>query len=92
LEVAHHARSYQQGATPFRLLHERLNTSGIRFGPMPFPFNAHCTLRSRSPVSDEDAAELLALMMPGLFVLDSLSVYMLDGLPMTLLHRVSLTG
>ncbi|HVB74814.1 MAG TPA: 2'-5' RNA ligase family protein [Ktedonobacteraceae bacterium] len=79
-------------AAPFHALHQRIAISGLRFERNPFPFQPHCTLRSRSPVSEEVAAELLAFRIPGSFVMDTLSVYMLDRLPMTLLHRVRLTG
>jgi hypothetical protein len=77
---------------PFRALHERVATSGIRFQPSPFPYTPHCTLRSRSPVSATEAAELLSLRITDAFILTILSVYMLDRLSCTLLHRVSLTG
>ncbi len=75
-----------------RALHKRITTSGIQFKPSPFPFTPHCTLRSRSPVAEEEARELLALRMSERFVLDTMSVYMLDKLPMSLLHRVKLNG
>lgn len=77
---------------PFRALHERIALSGIRFQPSPFPFAPHCTLRSRSPVSDQEAGDLLAERILDGFVLDTLSIYMLDQLPCTLLHRVPLAG
>ena len=77
---------------PFRVLHERLASSGIRFQPSPFPYTPHCTLRSRSPISEEEVAVLLSLRISQSFLLDTLSVYMLDTLPMTLLHRVKLTS
>lgn len=77
---------------PFRVLHERIVSSGIRFLASPFPYTPHCTLRSRSPVSEEEAAETLSLRISQSFLLDTLSVYMLDTLPMTLLHRVKLTS
>ncbi|MGH2350911.1 MAG: 2'-5' RNA ligase family protein [Chloroflexota bacterium] len=78
---------------PFRALHERIATSGLRFKPTPFSDDTpHCTLRSRSPVTEEEAAELLALRIPEPFVIDTMSVYRLDKLPMTLLHRSRLTG
>jgi hypothetical protein len=78
--------------TPFRALHQRIGTSGIRFRSSPYPYNPHCTLRSRSPVSRRDAENLSRLALPGDFVLDTLSVYVLAGLPVTLLHRTRLTG
>jgi 2'-5' RNA ligase len=81
-----------QDETPFREIHQRIATSGISFEPNPFPFQPHCTLRSRSPVTPEEEAELLSFTVPGVFTLDTLSVYMLESLPMTLLYRVKLTG
>lgn len=77
---------------PVQALHARIAESGIRFRPTPFAFFSHCTLGSRSPVSEEDAAELLAVRLPERFVIDTLSVYTLDTLPMSLLHRVRLSG
>ena len=77
---------------PFRALQERIAASGILFRSSPFPFTPHCTLRSRSPVSEWDVADLLSIRITDEFLLDVLSVYMLDQLPCTLLHRVSLTG
>ena len=77
---------------PVRALHERIARSGLRFRPVPFDFTPHCTLRSRSPVTEEEAADLLAVAIAGGFVLDAISVYMLDQLPMTLLHRTKLMG
>jgi len=77
---------------PFHLLHHRFAESGIQFHPSPYPYAPHCTLRSRSPISEEEAARLLARRIDGAFVLTTLSVYMLDRLPCTLLHRVALSS
>lgn len=77
---------------PFRTLHQRIANSSIRFKPSPFPYTPHCTLRSRSPISKQEANELLSLQVQGTFTLDTMSVYMLDKLPMTCLHRVKLVG
>jgi 2'-5' RNA ligase len=77
---------------PFLALHERIAKSGVKFQPTPYPFEPHCTLGSRSPVSEEDADALLVMNIPESFVVDTLSVYALDGLPMSLLHRVRLSG
>jgi len=79
-------------AAAFDALHERVAACGIRFKPIQFTFFPHCTLRSRSPVSDEDAAALLRERIEGTHRLDTLSVYMLDQLPVTLLHRTELRG
>lgn len=63
-----------------RAMHERIAGSSIRFQPNRFPYTPHCTLRSRSPVSDDEAASLLAERIPDRFTLDQLSVYRLtDG-------------
>lgn len=77
---------------PFHALQQRLATSGIRFEPSPFPFTPHCTLRSRSPVAADEAQHLLSLRISERFVLDTLSVYVLDGRPMTRLYEARLTG
>lgn len=78
--------------TPFFVLQQRLAGSGIQFGLSPFPFTPHCTLRSRSPVSVDAEHRLLSLRITENFVLDTLSVYALDGLPMTRLHAARLVG
>jgi 2'-5' RNA ligase len=78
--------------TPFRLLQQRLATSGIRFGPSPFPFTPHCTLRSRPPVTVAEASALLELRITKSFVLEVLTAYALTGIPMTRLHTTRLAG
>jgi hypothetical protein len=86
---------------PFRTLHERIAESGLRFQPAAFPFGPHCTLRTRAPVTDREAAALLATVVDGNFTLDTLSLYDLPARssPLTgfttllcLLHRVRLSG
>jgi 2'-5' RNA ligase len=63
-----------------RRLHERIATSAIRFQANRFPYTPHCTLRSRSPVTEEEAAILFGERIPERFTLDQLSVYRLtDG-------------
>ena len=78
--------------TPFRVLQHYLATSGIRFEPSPFPFTPHCTLRSRSPVTEAEASALLSLRITESFVLDTLTAYALAGVPMTQLHTAPFTG
>ncbi len=86
---------------PLRTLHERVAKSGLRFSPVPFAFDPHVTVRTRSPVSDADAADLLATRVPGEFTLDTLSLYELPprtaplsgfAVLLCLLHRARLTG
>lgn len=64
-----------------RALHERIAASSIRFQPNRFPYTPHCTLRGRSPVTDEEAESLLAERIPDRFILDQLSVYRLEKGP-----------
>lgn len=58
---------------PFRALHDRLKNSGIRFRPSPFPYQPHCTLQVRER-SEEEAAELLRLRVPGTVVFDEIAL------------------
>lgn len=62
---------------PLRALNQRFAASGLRFEPVPFPFVPHVTLRSRVPISDAEAAELLAVRVSGEFTFDALSLYQL---------------
>jgi 2'-5' RNA ligase len=64
-----------------RSLHEQLAASSIGFRPNPFPYTPHCTLRGGSPVTDEEAASLIAERIADRFTLDQLSVYRLKPWP-----------
>jgi 2'-5' RNA ligase len=80
---------------PLRALNGRLAGSGIRFGPTPFPFTPHTTIRSRDGATDAEREELMGLQIPGEFRLETMSVY--EGGPGgplwgRLLHRVRLGG
>lgn len=82
-----------------RRLHESIADSTIRFQPSPFDYTPHCTLRSRSPVTETEAAALLAERIPTPFTLDKLSVYRIelgraDGMPVVcrLVKRWTLAG
>jgi 2'-5' RNA ligase len=68
---------------PFDQLHERLKASGIAFGPSPWPYNPHCTLRA-GPLADRaETQDILKLSFPRQeFVIDTLSIYELE--PQTL--------
>lgn len=84
--------------SPLWELHERIAQSGLAFDPSPFPFGPHVTLRSRSPVSDDEARGVLAERIAESFVLRDLSVYRLERdtagqVPVIcrLLHRARLT-
>lgn len=84
-----------------RALHERLASSGIRFAAVPFAFEPHVTLSTRAPVDDRSAREMLATRVPGMFTLDTLSVYELPmrepphdrfATLLCLLYRTTLRG
>ena len=64
---------------PFDKIHELLKRSGINFGPNPWPYNPHCTLRG-GPMSVRTSAEdILKLSFPREeFVIDTLSIYEFD--------------
>ncbi|MBA3779487.1 MAG: 2'-5' RNA ligase family protein [Chloroflexi bacterium] len=88
-----------QDEAPIRALHRKLAESPIRWRPAPYDFTPHCTLRSRSSVTDAEARELLATPQPHPFVLDTLSVYEISADPSgrlpvlcDVLHRVRLDG
>jgi 2'-5' RNA ligase len=66
---------------PFFSVHARIAKSGLRFKPSPFPFKPHCTLHSRSLLSDADAAELLSLQILDEFTLDTITIHVVDEIP-----------
>ena len=82
-----------------RGLQASIEASGLEFEDNPWPFTPHVTLRSRSPVSAEEAASLLQEAIREPFELDQLSVYQLAEDPSgqapvvcTLLHRTRLSA
>ncbi len=78
--------------TKIREIHELFKTSGFKLDEISSEFEPHCTLRSRSPITQEDEEELFNITIEDEFVVDTLSVYMLNKLPIKLLHSVKLTG
>jgi hypothetical protein len=69
---------------PFDRIHETLKASGIIFGPSPWPYNPHCTLRAGSMTNHASAEDILHLSFPKQdFVIDTLSVYEFDPLTVT---------
>jgi hypothetical protein len=64
---------------PFDRLHEAFKSSEISFGPSPWPYNPHCTLRD-GPMTDRFSAnDILNLSHPKQdFVIDTLSIYELN--------------
>lgn len=70
--------------TPLKELHALIAQSGIRFEPVRHTdYNPHCTLRSRSPVTEEEADALLTLEYHEPIFIDKISIYKMDKLPMT---------
>jgi 2'-5' RNA ligase len=80
-------------AAPFFDLHKRLINSGLKFTASPFPFTPHLTAAKVEDVTPELNAEILAIPPPsGTVLLDTLSVYSLEGFDSQLLFRTSLRG
>jgi 2'-5' RNA ligase len=68
-----------QDRQPFDRIHETLKNSGIKFGPNPWPYNPHCTLRGGPMNNHTSAEQILNLSVPQLeFVIDTLSIYEFD--------------
>jgi 2'-5' RNA ligase len=61
--------------TLVRSLHQRFVESGIKFQNTDFAYEPHCTLRSKSPLTDQEMEELSKLKIEGSFTLHTLSVY-----------------
>jgi 2'-5' RNA ligase len=91
---------------PLRALHDRIARSGLRFQPTPFAFTPHCTLRTRTPITDDEVRDLESVRVAGDFVLDTMSLYDLPveraaaptspgtgfATLLCLLHRTTLRG
>ena len=77
---------------PFIDLHNRIKNSGLLFTPSPYPFKPHCTILRTVPATPQIARRILRVKIEGTFMVDSLSVYLSEEPPLTLLHRVNLTG
>ena len=83
---------------PFRQVRDAIIGAGLRFQSSPYEYVPHCTLRTRSPVSEQEADELLATAIPGRMTLDTISVYTLRraaneaGVSCELRHRARLGG
>jgi 2'-5' RNA ligase len=64
---------------PFDRIHKMLKTSGIPFGPNPWPYNPHCTLRAGPLTDPASADDIFKLPFPKHeFVIDTVSIYELD--------------
>lgn len=85
-----------QDEESIRNLHNQINESNIRFSTNQFPYKPHCTLCSRSSMTEGEVKELLSLKLEQEFELDTLSVYSLEhsneNVNVHLLHSVKLTG
>jgi 2'-5' RNA ligase len=56
-------------------LHQKFTDSGLKFQDSKFPYMPHCTLRSESPLKDEEMPKLSKLKIESSFTLSTLSVY-----------------
>ena len=76
--------------TLVRSLHQRFVDSGIKFQVTAFPYEPHCTLRSRTPLTDKEMEKLSKLKIEGSFTLRTLSVYTMPP-PGRLLYTAELS-
>lgn len=74
-----------------RSLHQRFVDSGIKFQNSDFPYEPHCTIRSKSPLTDQEMEKLSNLKIEGSFTLQTLSVYRMPP-PGTLIHTAKLSS
>ncbi len=77
--------------TLVRSLHQRFVESGIKFQDTDFVYEPHCTLRSKSPLTNHEMEELSRLKIEGSFTLQTLSVYAMPP-PGRLLHTTQLSS
>lgn len=84
---------------PFRALRQKIIATRLKFvPPSAYEYVPHCTLRTRSPVTSDEAEQLVSTEIPGQMTLDSLSVYTLTraatpaGVEYHLRHRARLAG
>lgn len=77
--------------TLVRSLHQRFIDSGVKFQNSDFPYQPHCTIRSKSPLTDQEMEELSKLKIEGNFTLQTLSVYRMPP-PGTLIHTAELSS
>ncbi len=73
-------------------LHEQINKSGIKFKYCQFPYKPHCTIRSKSPVSDYEVKAIMKTKIEQEFVLDTKSIYTMDKIPMSKIFSEKLLG
>lgn len=73
-------------------LHKRIANSGIKFEEIRHPYKPHCTLSSRSPITEDEANKIMQLKLKDTFILDTISIYVMDKLPMTRLYQIKLKG
>ena len=60
---------------PLRALHERVATSGLRFGPTKHRYSPHCTLSYYPTLTPRTARELLSIRIEGTVVIDRVQLY-----------------
>ena len=60
---------------PLRELHERVATSGLRFGPTKHRYSPHCTLSYYPTLTPKTARELLAVRIEDPVVIDRVQLY-----------------
>ncbi|HEY6088939.1 MAG TPA: 2'-5' RNA ligase family protein [Gemmatimonadaceae bacterium] len=78
---------------PFRLLHDRIITSGLRFLRARYTFSPHSTLSLYQSLDAKSIGELLKVRFPEPFVINAIQVYHTrDPQPSRKLLELPLTG
>ena len=78
---------------PIRLLHDRIATSGLHFGPARFTFSPHVTINLYKSLTRETLRELMQIRITEPVTLDALHVYYTsEPRPAKLLLDLPLTG
>lgn len=75
---------------PFEEIHKKINFSKIKFEKSLFPFFPHCTISSKSNISENEVKKIMNIKIMGNYQLNSLSVYQMGDLPLKKVYTVKL--
>ncbi len=74
----------------FNEIHNKIVSSTIKFEESRFPFFPHCTISSKSDITESEVDKILNLKIPGKHKIDSLSVYQMGQTPLKPLMTIKL--
>ncbi len=73
-------------------LHESFKNADIKYDSIATEYKPHCTLRSKSSITKEEEIDILNESIDEEFIVDTISVYMLDKLPIKKIFTCKLRG